>query len=411
MPSRSRLAEDRSPGRFSPERVERGRSDGASKPGWLVRLLRRSGARPRPAPAAAPPFNPLLEFASETGVVETAHTHMAAPKRRLPTPRWLVPAAACGIVIAAGALAFRPIQRRFQAGGAAPRVATLSLETRPAGAEVLIDGRRLGESPLTLTMTAGTHTMTLRHGRDQRTMPLTLTAGAVVTQYLEFAPSESPVAQTGRISIITDPPGARVKVDGDPRGISPVVVTALSAANHLVTVTGATGTAERTIPVQGGETTAVVFSLPRLPAASSTLSAPVGGWLAVVSPFELQVVERDEVVGTSGATRIMLPSGRHDVDLVNQTLDYREGRTIQVAPGKLTTLRIDAPKGTLNANARPWADVLIDGNNVGQTPIANLTIPIGTHQVVFRHPQLGERRQTIVVTVKGPNRIAMDLSK
>jgi hypothetical protein len=137
----------------------------------------------------------------------------------------------------------------------------------------------------------------------------------------------------------------------------------------------------------------------------------VGGWLAVVSPFELQVVERDEVVGTSGATRIMLPSGRHDVDLVNQTLDYREGRTIQVAPGKLTTLRIDAPKGTLNANARPWADVLIDGNNVGQTPIANLAIPIGTHQVVFRHPQLGERRQTIVVTVKGPNRIAMDLSK
>jgi hypothetical protein len=31
--------------------------------------------------------------------------------------------------------------------------------------------------------------------------------------------------------------------------------------------------------------------------------------------------------------------------------------------------------------------------------------------VIFRHPQFGERRQTIVVTTKGPNRIAMDLSK
>jgi hypothetical protein len=123
------------------------------------------------------------------------------------------------------------------------------------------------------------------------------------------------------------------------------------------------------------------------------------------------VIERDEVVGTNGAKRIMLPSGRHDVDLVNQALDYRERRTIQVAPGKVTLLRIDAPKGVLSANARPWADVSIDGTDVGQTPIANLAVPIGTHQVIFRHPQFGERRQTIVVTSKGPNRIAMDLSK
>jgi hypothetical protein len=65
----------------------------------------------------------------------------------------------------------------------------------------------------------------------------------------------------------------------------------------------------------------------------------------------------------------------------------------------------------LSANARPWADVWIDGNDVGQTPIANLAVPIGTHQVIFRHPQFGERRQTIVVTTNGPNRIAMDLSK
>ena len=65
----------------------------------------------------------------------------------------------------------------------------------------------------------------------------------------------------------------------------------------------------------------------------------------------------------------------------------------------------------LSANARPWADVLIDGISVGQTPIANLAVPIGTHQVVFRHPQLGERRESVVVGVKGPNRIAVDLTK
>ncbi len=131
----------------------------------------------------------------------------------------------------------------------------------------------------------------------------------------------------------------------------------------------------------------------------------------MAAPFELQVVEGDDVVGTNGAKRIKLAAGRHDLDLVNQGLDYRERRRIEIAPGKVTTVRIDPPKGAISVNARPWADVSIDGNEVGQTPIANLAVSIGTHQVIFRHPQFGERRQTIVVTINGPNRIAVDLSK
>jgi hypothetical protein len=53
--------------------------------------------------------------------------------------------------------------------------------------------------------------------------------------------------------------------------------------------------------------------------------------------------------------------------------------------------------------------VFIDGNPVGETPIANLALPIGTHQVVFRHPELGERRQTIVVKVDGLLRVTQSL--
>ena len=62
-------------------------------------------------------------------------------------------------------------------------------------------------------------------------------------------------------------------------------------------------------------------------------------------------------------------------------------------------------------NARPWAEIVLDGNSVGQTPIANLLVSVGPHEMVFRHPQLGERKQTVVVTAKGPNRIAADLTK
>jgi hypothetical protein len=40
-----------------------------------------------------------------------------------------------------------------------------------------------------------------------------------------------------------------------------------------------------------------------------------------------------------------------------------------------------------------------------------VVVAVGTHQVVFRHPQLGEQRQSVDVKVTGPNRIAVDLTK
>jgi hypothetical protein len=419
MPSRPRLAGEASPSRLPPPRLESTRLGDVPKLHWLARLLGRDEAERSPSPVGGSTSNPLLAFASETSAPENEisrrQTQPPARNRTWPTARWLLLAACCAVVpvvLVAGAFALQSIQWRFPAWHAAPQAATLTLATRPAGAEVSIDGQRRGDSPLTLSLSPGIHTMTLRRGRDQRTVPLTLAAGAEITQYLEFTSSDAPVAPValGGISVVTDPPGARVKVDGEPHGTSPVVVTDLSAANHLVTVTGATGVAERFIAVEGGGTASVVFTLPKR-AELSTPSAPLGGWLTVVAPFDLQVIERDDVVGASGTTKIMLPAGRHDVDLVSQSLEYRERRRIEIAPGKITAVRIEAPRAAISVNARPWADVSIDGNDVGQTPLANLAVPIGPHQVIFRHPQFGERRQTIVVTTKGPNRIAMDLSK
>jgi len=87
----------------------------------------------------------------------------------------------------------------------------------------------------------------------------------------------------GRLSIVTDPPGARVEVDGRPRGLSPVVIDGLAAAEHRISVAADSGVAERTIAVSNGVMTEVVFSLPRP-------SAPVAGWIAIGSPFPVEMV-------------------------------------------------------------------------------------------------------------------------
>jgi hypothetical protein len=206
------------------------------------------------------------------------------------------------------------------------------------------------------------------------------------------------------VSVVTDPPGARIAVDGKARGTSPITVTDLTPAEHKITVTSDTGSAERTVTVAAGGTASVMFSLPKV-------SGPVGGWLSISAPFDVEVAEHDDVIGTSGASRIMLAAGRHDITLANRSLGYQDARKIEVTAGKTIAIRVDPPKVSVSVNARPWAEVTVDGSSVGQTPLSNLLVAVGPHEMVFRHPQLGERRQTVVVTAKGPNRVAADLSK
>ena len=169
-------------------------------------------------------------------------------------------------------------------------------------------------------------------------------------------------------------------------------------------MTSDAGSAERTVMVTAGGTASVMFSLPKA-------SGPVGGWLSISAPFDVEVAENDDVIGSSGASRIMLAAGRHDIMLANRSLGYQDARRIDVTAGKTTAIRVDPPKVSVSVNARPWAEVVLDGNNLGQTPIANLLVAVGSHEIVFRHPQLGDRKQTVMVTVKGPNRIAVDLTK
>src|SRR5262249_22706419 len=149
----------------------------------------------------------------------------------------------------------------------------LTIETRPANLEILLDGKHGGMTPLTLTVVPGLHSVTIRNGSEERVVPVTIAAGADITQYFEMKPIE-PVVETGHLTIVTDPPGARVSVDGVPRGTSPVTVDDLRAGEHRVSVPTDGGHVERTVSVASASTVSVVFSLPKA-------SGPVGGWLAV----------------------------------------------------------------------------------------------------------------------------------
>jgi len=145
------------------------------------------------------------------------------------------------------------------------------------------------------------------------------------------------------------------------------------------------------------------------PAAASKSAAPVAasrlvGGLTVSSAIDLIVSERGATIGSTGAP-LAVQDGRHTLEFVNQTLGFHLSMPVSITGGRMTTLKVPLPNGRVSINAEPWARVAIDGAEVGSTPLANLAVPIGTHEVLFAHPVFGERRQTVVVKVDGISRV------
>ena len=147
---------------------------------------------------------------------------------------------------------------------------------------------------------------------------------------------------------------------------------------------------------------------PPVAAASSQLLA---GMLAVTAPVPLRLYEKGRLVGTTEAESTMLPQGTHQLEFVNEAVGFRARRTVSIKSGATSSVKLDAPPGTVHINAVPWAEVWIDGERIGDTPIGNLQTKIGSREIVFRHPDLGERRTTVTVTLKEPARISMDMRK
>ena len=211
-----------------------------------------------------------------------------------------------------------------------------------------------------------------------------------------------PVATGGALHVETEPSGQTITVDGVERGQSPITVSDLSEGDHTVVARGTAGTVRRSVAVKAGEAVSLVFS-PTAPVI------PAPGWLSVQSEMRLELRENGKLIGTTETEQLMLPAGTHDIELVNEAVGYRSSRQVEVAPGKTTTVAVELPFGTISINAQPWAEVWIAGERIGETPIANLSRRVGSYEIVFRHPQLGERRENVVVTLRQPVRLGVDM--
>jgi PEGA domain-containing protein len=295
---------------------------------------------------------------------------------------------------------------QYQRRVAAHAAGTLTIQTTPAGADVFIAGQLAGRTPLTTNLAPGAYDVRVTSGQQSRDLKVTLAAGASTFHEIDL-PKAAPVAEAsakGALRVQTDVKQATVSVDGVERGVSPLTLDDLEPGDHQVVLRGDRGTVRRTVHIKPHETLSLMIS-------GAEPAAPMPGWLSVTSPVAMQLREDGKLLGTTETERLMLPSGEHTIEVSNEPLGYRSVRTITIAPGKATTSNVELPMGYLSVNASPWAEVSIDGERIGETPIANLSRRIGEHRVTFRHPQLGERTETVVVTLRQPARLGVDMRR
>ena len=225
----------------------------------------------------------------------------------------------------------------------------------------------------------------------------TETASAATPAPVDPAPVTPSKVETGDVTVETQPSGARVLLDGKPVGTSPLKLAGVPAGRHMLTFVTSSGEVTRTVKVVAGKTLEVDVSI-------------FSGWLAVFAPVVLDISVNGKSIGSTEQSRLMIPPGRHELTLSSKEFGYKSVQEVTVEPGEVRSITID-PRGDANFNAIPWAEVWMDGQKLGDTPMANTRVPLGTREFVFKHPQYGERRITAIIRADQPTPVSVDFTK
>ena len=389
---------------------------------WLKRMLQLEGGSSFHSVLEAEaalgewPSGETLQTPEPDLTVETAGTEMSDERAQeiddeeeamrsaqtgasRPYVKWI---AAAAVVVAATTGVLFAARSRLSPAVPPMTTGTMVVNTDPPGADVMVDGTPRGKSPITLSLPAGAHTLVVQGHGDARTIPVTITAGAEVSQYLDLPKAGS---SYGQLQVRTDPAGARISIDGTPLGKTPMTIVEIAPGEHTVTVESDVASITQKVMIEAGVPASLVVPMGTQPGAVAS------GWVSVSAPVVMDLRENGRLLGNSGIDRIMLPAGKHEIELVNEQIGYRETRTLQVVPGRVAAVSVTLPTGTVSLNAVPWASVSIDGENIGDTPIGNFPLAVGQHEVVFRNSELGEQRRVITVTLHSPLRLSVDLRK
>src|SRR5688572_33130931 len=350
-------------------------------------MQRGSGRKDRSGVGPSEIDSFTAEFASESGPARAADAGRSSRK-----PKVYAGVAMGAVLMSATVVVVGLPERQSDA--------FLAVESEPAGREVRVDGQLRGTTPLQVSLAPGSYNVAVSGSQERLVTLESDERASIFVEQQAAAVATAPPAASAGLAVVTEPAGGRVSIDGQDHGPAPVTVRNLAGGQHRLVVRNQGSVYQQTVTLETGSTSTVVVG---------GVSNAAAGWLTVQSPLRLEIHEGGRLLGSTDTDRLMLPAGEHQLTFSDTQTGFSMTRAARIAPGDTTTIPVQIPQAPVNVNAVPWAEVWVDNTRVGETPIGNHLLSLGNHQVELRHPQLGTKRVTISVSLKGVNRLAVNM--
>jgi hypothetical protein len=269
----------------------------------------------------------------------------------------------------------------------APVTGSISVDSIPSRATIILDGTDEGITPANLTeISVGNHTLVLeKSGYLDYTANITVSAGNItrISATLKSA--------TGSISVKSTPSKATIVLDGTTKGTTPANLNGISVGSHtLVLKKSGYNDYSTTVTVSSGNTTSISASLITTPGSISVRSTPSGA----------SIVLDGVIKGTTPANLTGISVGKHV--LVLKKSGYNDySTTVTISSGKITSVSatLTVSTASLIVNSKPsGATIILDGTAKGTTP-ANITgLSQGTHTLILKKSGYDDYSTTVTVS-------------
>ncbi len=235
---------------------------------------------------------------------------------------------------------------------------------------LIIDGQEMGITPLaSLELSVGSHMITLRQaGYETLDTSLVVVANRLAFLQVDLKPT------FGLVSILSNPPGATVRIEGGIVGITPVDSLVLGAASQGVIIALNRYDIVDTILVANKDevTTLLVDLKPRF------------GWLSLEgTPIDARVWVDGQEIGTAPLEQVPMDSGQYHLQISKElfrTLDTN----ITIAARQSIHFSYDLPPQVGNVSilsAPAGAKTVLNSRDIGVTPLSSQTLSAGVYQL------------------------------
>ena len=274
----------------------------------------------------------------------------------------------------------------------------LELITTPAGADIIVDGKKIGTTPTSLVEPQDIQITFKKDGYAEKVVSLmkanwpsqlNITLDPITTSGTSTSTSTgtgtvSP-GQNKIIQVTSTPAGAALELDGKPVGPTPATITLADANPHKI-VLKLEGHEEVTQTVDNSTPGTLSIEMP-------TAAAPPG-FVKFTGKHRVTILSGNRALSGNppelepGTHKLTIRSSKNAYIRFTKTVEIKSGETVMVNGPDMGTITIKA----IPSNCK----ILINGEFIDVAPIMNLPIQSGNHTVTFNWDTLNKKSSKTV---------------